>query len=92
MGTQLRGALPTTGYRADPGQQGAGHKLSGFSCPGRRAAVDTNSYIPLMKQLGYDPNDKSTDIETPAGIGNVACATVLEFRHQNKSNQLGDLA
>jgi len=54
--------------------------------------VDTNSvYIPLMKQLGYDPNDNSTDIETPTGIGNVACAAVLEYRHHDKSNQLGDL-
>ena len=34
--------------------------------------VDTNCvYIPLMKQLGYDPNDNSTDIETPTGIGNI---------------------
>jgi hypothetical protein len=48
-------------------------------------------YVQLMKQ-GYDPNDKSTDIETPAGIGNVACAAVLEFRHHDKANQLGDLA
>src|SRR5229473_2800982 len=56
-------------------------------------SVDTNSvYIPLMKQLGYDPADDSTDIETPTGIGNVACAAVLEFRHHDKSNQLGDLA
>jgi hypothetical protein len=55
--------------------------------------MDTDSvYVPLMKQLGYDPNDRSTDIETPAGIGNVACVAVLEFRHHDKSNQLGDLA
>lgn len=55
--------------------------------------VDTNSvYLPLMKKLGYDPDDDSTDIETPAGIGSVACAAVLEFRHHDKSNQLGDLA
>jgi hypothetical protein len=49
-------------------------------------------YRPLPKQLGYDPDDKSTDIETPAGIVNVACAAVLEFRHHDKSNQLGDQA
>jgi hypothetical protein len=55
--------------------------------------VDTESvYKPLMKELGYDPNDTSTDIETPTGIGNVACAAVLEYRHHDKSNQLGDLA
>jgi len=45
-----------------------------------------------MQQLGYDPDDISTDIETPVGIGNVACGAVLEFRHHDKSNQLGDLA
>jgi len=39
-----------------------------------------------------DPSDHSTDIETAVGIGNVACAAVLEFRHRDKSNQLGDLA
>lgn len=35
-------------------------------------------YKPLMKELDYDPNNNSTDIETPEGIGNVACAAVLE--------------
>jgi hypothetical protein len=55
------------------------------------ADVDT-IYKPLMRQLGYNPDDNSTDIETPQGIGNVACAAVLEFRHHDNSNQLGDLA
>ncbi len=45
-----------------------------------------------MKKFGFDPNDNSTDIETPTGIGIVACGAVLEFRHHDKSNQLGDLA
>ncbi len=44
-----------------------------------------------MTSLGYDPNDNSTDTTTPTGIGNVACAAVLEFRHHDGSNQLGDL-
>ena len=26
------------------------------------------------------------------GIGNIACAAVLEYRHHDKSNQVGDLA
>lgn len=42
--------------------------------------------------MGYDPDNRSTDIMTPAGIGNVACAAVLEFCHHDGSNQLGDLA
>lgn len=44
----------------------------------------------LMRNLGYDPNDNSTDVSQPDGIGNVACQAVLNFRHHDGSNQLGD--
>jgi hypothetical protein len=36
-------------------------------------------YKRWCSRLGYDPNDKSTDIEMPAGIANVACGAVLDF-------------
>jgi hypothetical protein len=93
IGTQLRDAL-----RRPASERTLANKEKAISYAALRALVDvlpvdTNSvYIPLMKQLGYDPNDNSTDIETPTGIGNVACAAVLEYRHHDKSNQLGDLA
>ena len=93
VGTQLRSAL-----RRPVSEQTPANKEKAISYAAYRALVDvlpvdTDSvYKPLMKQLGYDPNDNSTDIETPSGIGNVACAAVLEFRHHDKSNQLGDLA
>jgi len=91
VGTQLGGAL-----RRPATERTLANKEQAISYAAYRALVDvlpvdTNSvYMPLMKQLGYDPNDNSTDIETPTGIGNVACAAVLEFRHHDKSNQLGD--
>jgi hypothetical protein len=44
-----------------------------------------------LQDLGYDPGDNSTDVTTPSGIGNVAAAAVLKFRHADGSNQLGDL-
>src|SRR5260370_23642194 len=44
-----------------------------------------------MASLGYDPNNLTINTDTPAGIGNVACAAVLAFRHGDGSNQLGDL-
>jgi hypothetical protein len=93
IGTQLGGAL-----RRPASERTLANKEQAISYAAYRALVDvlpvdTNSvYIPLMKQLGYDPSDDSTDIETPTGIGNVACAAVLEYRHHDKSNQLGDLA
>ena len=45
---------------------------------------------PLMSELGYDPGDRSLDRWTPGGIGNTAAAAVLEFRHGDGANQLGD--
>ena len=45
----------------------------------------------LMSDLNYDPANESTDPKTPAGIGNIAAAAVLKFRHQDGANQLGDL-
>ena len=93
IGTQLGAVL-----RRPASERTVANKEKAISYAAYRALVDllpvdTNSvYIPLMKQLGYDPNDNSTDIETPAGIGNVACAAVIEFRHHDKANQLGDLA
>jgi hypothetical protein len=79
-------------------RNGRFNKERAISYPAYRALrdvlpVDTESvYKPLMKELGYDPNNTSTDIETATGIGNVACAAVLEYRHRDKSNQMGDLA
>ncbi len=93
VGTQLRDAL-----RRPASERTLANKEQAISYAAYRALVDvlpvdTNSvYIPLMKQFGYDPSDNSTDIETPTGVGNVACAAVLEYRHHDKSNQLGDLA
>jgi hypothetical protein len=93
FGTQLGDAL-----RRPHEERTEANKEKAISYAAYRALLDVlpgdkdSVYIPLMKQLGYDPNDNSTDIETPSGIGNVACAAVLEFRHHDKSNQLGDLA
>ncbi|MFZ0745349.1 MAG: vanadium-dependent haloperoxidase [Terracidiphilus sp.] len=92
VGTQLAGALRRPLLERTPA-----NKEKTISYAAYRALTDllpgntSSLYKPLMKQLGYDPNDHSTDIETPAGIGNVACGAVLEFRHHDKSNQLGDM-
>jgi PAP2 superfamily len=93
VGTQLGGAL-----RRPEKERTQANKERAISYAAYRALSDVMPvgvdavYKPLVKQLGYDPDDNSTDIETPAGIGNVACGAVLEFRHHDKANQLGDLA
>jgi hypothetical protein len=45
----------------------------------------------LMKTVGYEPGSASHDMATPAGIGLGAASAVLEYRHHDGANQLGDL-
>ena len=53
--------------------------------------TDTPLFDRVMSQLGYDPDDRSTDLTSAIGIGNVAAAEVIQFRHHDGSNQLGDM-
>jgi len=92
LGTQMRGVL-----RRPVSERTEANKERAVSYAAYRALSDVlpadveSVYKPLMHQLGYDPNDKSTDIELPAGIGNIACAQILGYRHQDKSNQSGEM-
>lgn len=65
----------------------AAYRASVDIFPGLRTAV----FDPLMASLGYDPNDTSTNPTTPSGIGNRACQAVLDFRHNDGSNHLGNV-
>jgi uncharacterized protein DUF6851/vanadium-dependent haloperoxidase-like protein len=93
VGTQLGGQL-----RRPTKEHTLANKNKAISFAAYRAAVDllpgdkVKVFDPLMAQLGYDINDTSADIRTPSGIGNVACAAVLAFRHNDGSNQLGTLS
>jgi hypothetical protein len=55
--------------------------------PAQKPALDGT-----MLLLGYDPNDTSTDVNTPQGIGNTVTANLLAFRHNDGANQLGNVA
>jgi hypothetical protein len=58
-----------------------------FPQPSERPLFDN-----LLASLGYDPNDTAnTNTHTPSGKGNVCAQAVLDFRHTDGSNQLGDL-
>lgn len=92
VGTQLGSTL-----RTNPSRRTPANKRKAISFAAYRAALDlfpwdkVQVFDPLMASLGYDVDDISSDTRTPSGIGNVACAAVLAFRHTDGSNQLGDL-
>jgi hypothetical protein len=92
IGTVLGGSL-----RRPPAERRRANRLCAISYAAYRAAVDlfpgsvATVFDPLMLTLGYDVANASTDISTPTGIGNVAAAAVLELRHHDGANQLGDM-
>ena len=92
VGTQFGGRL-----RRPRNERTRANKNKAISFAAYRAAVDllpgdkTTVFDALMAHLGYDINDTSMDTTTPSGIGNVACTAVLDFRHADGSNQLGNM-
>jgi hypothetical protein len=91
VGTRLGGALRRPRRDRTPP-----NKTQAISFAAYRAGVDlfpgsiSTVFDPLMRDLGYDGADQATDLSTPAGVGNVAARAVLDFRHRDGANQLGD--
>jgi hypothetical protein len=90
VGTRLGATL-----RRPANERKLAYKREAISYAAYRAAkdlfpADADLFTDLITALGYDPDDASTDTTTPVGIGNVACAAVLDFRHHDGANQLGD--
>src|SRR5207237_8957455 len=90
------GTVYRAGLRRPPAERTLANQVEALSYASYRAAVDlfpgsrATVFDPLMAQLGYDPTDTTTDLDSPTGVGNVACAAVLSSRHHDGANQLGD--
>lgn len=97
VGTRLGGKL-----RRPPEERTAANKAQAVSFAAYRALEDLfpptgflpttlPPYVAAMTALGYDPADVTLNPSTPAGVGNTAATAVLSFRHDDGSNQLGNL-
>jgi uncharacterized protein DUF6851/vanadium-dependent haloperoxidase-like protein len=90
-GTQLGRSL-----KRPPAERTPANEQRAISYAAYRAAVDlfpaskATVFDPLMAALGYDPTDRSIDPTNPTGIGNRCAQAVLDFRHRDGANQLGD--
>src|SRR6266851_1638221 len=83
VGTRLGGSL-----RRPAVERTLAGKNEAVSFAAYRVLVDlfptqTPAFKDLMASLGYDPANGSTDVATPAGVGNVAAAAVIAFRHHD---------
>lgn len=92
LGTRLGGSL-----RRPEAERTRENKEEAISYAAYRALVDlfpsrTEVFEATMRALGYDPANATTDVTTPAGVGNTAAAALLAFRHDDGANQLGGYA
>lgn len=88
VGTRLGSAL-----RRPEEERTLENKREAISYAAYRASVDlwptrAAAFSAVLQALGYDPANVSTDVTTPAGVGNTAAAAVLDFRHDDGCNQL----
>jgi hypothetical protein len=91
VGTQWSGSLRRPASEHD---DAAGYKSKAISYAAYRALQDLfpddashKLLKEFMTELKYDPNDTTEDVNTAAGIGNVAARAVLDARKYDGSNQ-----
>jgi hypothetical protein len=89
VGTRLGGTL-----RRPPEERTLEAKNEAISRAGRLALTDlfpalAGRFDTVLAADGYDPAEPPAD-GTPAGVAVRACRAVLDFRHHDGSNQLGD--
>jgi hypothetical protein len=92
IGTVLGGSLRRPVSEQNDANKAKAVSFAAYRCllnlfPAGAARLETT-----MRGLGYDPNDLSTDVTTPQGIGNVAANAVIDSRRNDGANQYGDLA
>lgn len=85
------------GLRRPAEEHTAANKQTAIAFAAYRTMIDqlpgeTDYITRAFVEAGYDPQNRSTDPATPEGIGNLAAAAVLAYRHHDGANQLGDEA
>jgi hypothetical protein len=92
VGTRLGGAL-----RQPPPERTLANRKQAINFAAYRAAIDlfpgstTTVFDPLMRSLGFEGADLSTNPSKPTGVGNITALAVLDFYHGDGANQLGDI-
>jgi hypothetical protein len=79
------------------GGNGLGSKIHSINYAAYRALLDlfpsqASAFTALMRDLGEDPANTTTNTNSPQGIGNVAARAVLDYRHADGANQLNGYA
>jgi hypothetical protein len=91
VGTRYGGDLRRPSEEHTPGRKSEAISYAAYRALTDQYPSQEGVFRAKMTALGYDPDNDSTDRTTPAGIGNVAAAAVIAFRHVDGANQTGEL-
>jgi hypothetical protein len=90
VGTRLGGALRRPKSERTPANKEKAIAFAAYRALLFVYAEDADWLRAQFQGMGFRPEDVSTDVTTPVGIGNVAAHAVIEYRRHDGSNQLGD--
>ncbi len=90
VGTRLGGTL-----RRPPAERTDANKVKAVGYATCRALLylfpEDGKYIDgQARKMGIDLSNTTTDVTTPAGVGNVAAAALIAYRRHDGANQHGD--
>lgn len=90
VGTQFGNA-----FRRPQAERTTANKKTAVSYAAYRALLNLypdqkDQLAEQMRRRGLDPDNASTELSTPEGVGNVAAAAVIGFRRHDGANQYGD--
>lgn len=90
VGTQLGNRL-----RRPPTQRTAANREKAIAYAAYRSLLEVYAEDKIwirgeMQRMGFDPDQPTTDLDSPIGVGNVVAQAVIEYRRHDGANQLGD--
>lgn len=91
VATVLRGSLRRPPVERTIANKEEAISFAAFHCLSDLFPHDQSRYRALLLTLGYRPTETGAQPTSPAGIGFLAAKSVLDLRHHDGSNQLGDL-
>ena len=91
LGSQLGANLrrPTTEHTDSNKNQAISY--AAYYCLSDLFPSQASKFVALMNRLGYSTTNPNPDNNTPQAIAQAAASAVLNFRHADGANQLGDL-
>ena len=91
IGTRLGSGLRTPKLQHTQANQEKAISFAAYTCLVDLFPSQKMRFNKMMADLGYNPKASATSKADPVAIGRTAAAAVLKFRHNDGSNQLGNL-